>query len=105
MENNKSKFEVFKNWINNINYKYNEEVVFRDTGSTIMAYVQSTGDMCELNPVAGDILELLSNNLSLNDIIFKRLPEIYDVDIVDVYQDIEYILNRFIEIKIIEVIE
>lgn len=93
----------FKEWVENTKYKFNDEVVFRNTGSTVMAYVQSSGDMCELNPVSGDILDLISKNIPLKEIIYTRLPEMYDVNIDEVYEDIYYILKRFIEIKIIEV--
>lgn len=93
----------FKEWIEKTNYTYNNEVIFRNTGNTVMAYVQSSGDMCELNTVAGDILELLSKNITLKEIVYEKIPEMYDVNINEVYEDIYYILKRFIEIKIIEV--
>ena len=82
-------------------FEYNKNVITRTVGDTTLAYNQSNGDMYELNDIGAEILMYLSKEMSMNAILDKLCQD-YDVVLNDIYEDVNQIISRMIELKVIE---
>lgn len=85
-----------------MNYKYNKNVIYKDRGEMLMAYNQESSDMYEFNEVGGEIFKMVAEETPMKDIL-KKLTTEYDVTEEDIYDDVLQIINRLIELKVIEV--
>lgn len=88
--------------IKNIEYKFNKNVIYKDRGEMLMAYNQESSDMYEFNAVGGDIFKMLAQDIPMKE-VFQTLTKEYSVDEKDIYDDVKQIIDRLIELKVIEV--
>jgi len=87
--------------IKELDYEYNEKIVFKEMPEMLMAYNQDNGDMHEFNSVGGDIFKKIYERKSIAD-IFKELEKEYSVTEEDIMEDVTEIINRMLEIEIIK---
>ena len=90
--------------IRKIKYKYNKNVIYKDRGEMLMAYNQESSDMYEFNEVGGEIFKMIAEEIPIKK-IFEELTKEYDVKEEDIYDDVLQIIDRLIELKVIEVID
>lgn len=87
--------------IKNMKYKFNKNVIYKDRGEMLMAYNQESSDMYEFNEVGGEIFKMLAQGISMKE-VFQNLTMEYSVDEKDIYDDVKQIIDRLIELKVIE---
>lgn len=85
-------------------YNFNKKIKYRDTGSVLMAYNEDNSDMYEFNDIGGEIFKQIVDEKPLK-IIFEELLEKYDGDKDEMFVDFKEIINRFIELNIINIVE
>lgn len=88
--------------IKNMKYKFNKNVIYKDRGEMLMAYNQESSDMYEFNEVGGEIFKMLAQGIPMKE-VFQNLTMEYSVDEKDIYDDVKQIIDRLIELKVIEV--
>ncbi len=89
------------NKLNNLKYKFNRNILYRDTDELLMAYNKENSDMYEFNAIGGEIFKLMEKEESIEN-IFNILTKEYSVTIDDIYEDVFEIINRMLELNIIE---
>lgn len=89
-----------ENKLEMLEYEYNKEIMIRVMGDTTLVYNPENGDMYELNDVGSEILHLFKDNVGINH-IFAKMCEEYDVTKDDIYEDINEIVMRMLELGII----
>lgn len=87
--------------IKNMEYSFNQNVIYKDRGEMLMAYNQESSDMYEFNQVGGEIFKMLAKEISMKQ-VFETLTKEYNVEEEDIYNDIKQIIDRLIELKVIE---
>lgn len=88
------------NEIKQLKYKYNKKVKYRKIKDMLMAYNEENGDTYEFNEIGSEIFMYLYNEIPFDKII-ENLLKNYNVLEEDIKEDIEDIINRIIELKII----
>lgn len=84
----------------NLDYKFNENVIYKDRGEMLMAYNQDSSDMYEFNEVGAEIFKMLAEEMSIKE-IFNQLVSEYDVTEEDIYDDVKQIIDRLIVLNVI----
>ncbi|MDO4962698.1 MAG: PqqD family protein [bacterium] len=88
--------------LKNIEYSFNKNVIYKDRGEMLMAYNQESSDMYEFNQVGGEIFKLLSTGTPISK-VFEILTNEYDVEESDIYEDVQQIIDRLIELNVIKI--
>lgn len=84
-----------------ITYKRNNDIVLRKTGNKVlMAFNQITGTLYELNETSGDVLELMSKQMSFDELL-NNLTVSYQTSAEEIRSDVENLLKKLIELGLI----
>lgn len=86
-----------------LNYVFNKNIIYRDTGNLLMAYNQENSDMYEFNEIGGEIFKLLQKEKSIAE-IFDILSKEYSVLPDEIYEDVYDIVKRMIDLNIVKLI-
>lgn len=86
--------------LEDLQYKFNKNIMLRNVGKTTLAYNPETGDMYELNEVGAEIYQLLKEEYDINEILAKMCNN-YNTTKDVIYEDIYVLLKRMIELGII----
>ena len=90
--------------LKNMKYRFNKKVIYKDRGEMLMAYNQDSSDMYEFNEVGGEIFKMLASDMPMSD-VFDNLIKEYDVTEDDIYDDVKQIIDRLVELNVIEIIK
>ena len=86
--------------LKNLKYKYNENIIYKNSKDMLMAYNQDNGDMYEFNSVGAEIFMMIAKEMSVDD-MFCELTKKYNVTYEDIYEDVKELIDRLIELKVI----
>lgn len=81
-------------------YKFNNGLISRLSGETLMVYNEKSSEIYELNAVSADIYSYLERDNPLSEIL-DWLSQVYDVSKEEIENDVISILKRFVSCKII----
>ncbi len=84
----------------NLDYNFNNNVIYKDRGEMLMAYNQENSDMYEFNEVGAEIFKMLAEEMPIKE-IFNNLTKDYDVTEEDIYDDVKQIIDRLIGLNVI----
>ena len=85
-----------------LEYEFNENVIYKDRGEMLMAYNQESSDMYEFNSVGADVFKLLYKNIKMSEIL-DTLNKEYGTTTEEIYDDVKELIDRLIELKVINI--
>lgn len=85
-------------------YIFNQNIVYRNMGETMMAYNEERAEMYELNDISGIIFQKLNEGTSLQNLLIE-LSTMFNISEDEIREDVEELLNRFISIDIITLVD
>lgn len=85
------------------NYSFSKELITRVIDdSTVMIYNPDNGDMYEMNSVSLEIIKMLQNNIS-GEQILNTLANDYNADVNLIAEDVQPFIDRLLEMKLLQV--
>lgn len=88
----------------NVTVVFNEDILTRECAEVTLAFNPDTSDMFEFNDSGADVFNLIKRGLQYNELI-NELCKMYSVEPDDIYDDVDEIISRMIEVGIINVSE
>lgn len=86
------------------NYVFNQGIIYRNMGETMMAYNEERAEMYELNDISGIIFQKLSGGIGLQNLLIE-LSTMFNISEDEIREDVEELLNRFLSIDIITLVD
>ena len=85
-------------------YSFSEDLMMRKLGETIMMYNPQNGDMYEMNETAAVLIDYLKEGYDGEQILNSICSE-YDIDRNTVEEDLDPLVDRFLEIGLLKLEE